>query len=376
MTAIDLKKETDIFNNSFKKSKLYELLTEAAKNGNCRLNIATFQPPPLDRSGNKKQVITEKEIRKQLQTFFKENRKSISLTNSIFCLSLPEQLVKVLQMAAIPPGINWKPNTGGELYSFVEIDNQKETDTSAPGLTNTFRLLNLFTHSDISRWYGAQVSFSNFQLRQVTPLPLSLLTPQSGTVPQQAGEDILSPTQLKDLQKTSKYYQSLDKKSRSEIDGGLNYLARFQGETDPQIKLPLLFAALEFFIRTPAASSDNRSDDSLLYFTAVCLELAEKIDLPSHKKAFSQTLFNLRTKQRHDPTTIKTPLSDSQENTVYQMETLYRELLRKMLQDGNFLKQTLPKIRTNQRKELKKNKLKAGWRKILGNRINRLFSQH
>jgi hypothetical protein len=96
MNDADLKKDVEIFNNTFPKSPLFEHLKEKTKKGNYSLGILMFTAPLHERLTDKKQTKEVRDLRRDLQKLFREDRKKIALTNTLSILSIPEQLAKIM----------------------------------------------------------------------------------------------------------------------------------------------------------------------------------------------------------------------------------------------------------------------------------------
>ncbi|MCP5103224.1 MAG: hypothetical protein GY950_07595 [bacterium] len=355
MNNADLKKEVEIFNNTFKKSNLFNLLKEVTKSGHFSIGIAMFSPPSVDRLKGKKNEKKLKETRKQLQKFFKEDRGKIALAKNRWVISLPEQLVKIFDLSAKPTGFNRKPGSGGELFSIVEV-NKDSKENHFPGLTETLLLLNTVSETDSLYRCIAHVSFIDYKLKHV--LPVDFRTPAEASDVHKDFPGILSIADLKELEVTGKNYRNLDKKAKEELDTGLNYLERIRRENDAHIKASLLSAALEFHLQSP------EKDPAAVqwYFENICRDLAGKTGMELKNK----TLFE----------EFNTGTRPVKKEITAEMERFYRLLLKKMAGDAHFLKQTVPVARAALKKELKKQAVKKIWRKFPGKYLALLFAKH
>ncbi|MCP4147060.1 MAG: hypothetical protein GY757_04855 [bacterium] len=361
MSNVDLKKEVDILNNTFKKTGLLKVIKETVKGSDFSLGLVVFLSPSTDGLTDKKQLKAFKEKRKLLQKFFKDDGKKIPLRNNHFLMDIPEQLAKVIKASCISPGFNRKSGFGPELFALVAVEEKKRV--LLPELLKTLLLLNTAGSPEcFNPAYGAHIYFSDNKLKQIVPLEL----PGSQTADTtQPGSVLPSPVLLKEFGVTCKNYGSLDHKIQKELDTGLNYLEKIQRERDSYIKLSLIFSALDFFMQT--SSLDNQSE-SRSYFVNICKDLASKIGWDGKKELFEK-FFKLRIAFPFDTSHLKSGINE-------ELEMFYRDLLKKMINDGKFVKTALPKLKTSQKRELKKKKVKKRWRRFPGKHIARLFNDN
>lgn len=364
MSDADLKNDVDIFNNAFPKSHLFDHLKEVAKKGNFSLGILMFIAPPLERLTDKKQIKDLKDLRRDLQKFFKEDRKKIMLTNTLSILSIPEQLAKIMDRSCRPAGFNRNLAAGGELYSMVQVYNDGQT-ARLHGITETLRLLSISGEPNPAVRCAGIVVFNDHKIKQVVPVTV----PDTAAAADKAQRSAFPSTaDLKELEILCKNYETLDGKVKEELETGLNYLERIREETDSHIKLSLLAAAIDYFIQAP-------EKDPQLYFNGTCKEISAKTGfIPADKNLFDH-FFNLRKMLSRERKKAGLDGVDTKNGMLTQLEQFYRLLLKKIINDPTFLKQTLPGIKAAQRKELKKAAIKKKWRKFPGRYLARLFEE-
>lgn len=359
-----MKKDVDIFNHSFPKSHLFDHLKEITKKGSFSLGILMFIAPPLERLTDKKQIKELKDLRRDLQKFFKEDRKKIVLTNTLSILSIPEQLAKVMDRSCSPTGFNRNPAAGGELYSMVQVYNDGQTDR-LHGITDTLRLLDISGESNPGFRCAGIVVFSDYKIKQVVPVTAADALTASDKTQRPAFPSLAD---LKELETLCNNYQTLDRKVKEELETGLNYLERTREETDAHIKLSLLAAAIDYFIQAP-------EKDPQSYFSGACKEISAKTGfIPVDKNLFDH-FFNLRKMLSRERKKAGLDGADTKGGMLTQIEHFYRLLLKKIINDPTFLKQTLPGIKSSQKKELKKAAVKKRLRKFPGRYLARLFEE-
>lgn len=364
MSTAELKKDVEIVNQSFGKSHFSDHLKGVTKSGHFSLGVTMFSAPSPERWKEKKQVKAIKDTRRELQTLFKENRKKIMLSDTLFVLSIPEQLAKVIDRSCRPPGFNHKLNTGGELYSIVNVSRGDKTGRFT-GLRDALRLLDVISEPGFLFRSTAHITFSDNKIRQVVPVDFI----QPAAANPQTSHRLLSLADLKELEVTYKNYGALDKQSKEDLETGFHYLERIRSETDAHITLSLLAAAIEFYVQ-------GSEKEPQWYFSNICKELAVKTGYPLSENRMFENFYAKRTMLVRERKKTGPDRTSRKNSLLVEMEHFYRLLLKKMATDPVFLKQTLPGLKTSLKKELKKITVKKKWRKFPGRHLARLFDEH
>lgn len=359
-----MKKDVDIFNDSSGKNHFLGHLKGVTKNGHFSLGITMFSAPAVDRGKDKKKTNTLKDLRRELQAFFKERREKITLSDTLFVLGIPEQLAKIIDLSCRPPGFNRKVSTGGELYSIVNVYKDYKTGR-LPELTEALRLLDLIGEPGPLFRSTAHIAFTDYNIKQVVPVDFIEADPDTP----QTSTGFLSLADLKELEVTYKNYRTLPKHSKEDLETGLNYLERIRKETDAHIALTLQAAGIAFFV----GGSDKEPQ---WYFNTICKELAAKTGFPLTDNVLFDNFYTKWTKGLRERKNTGSDRTAKQDGVLTDMEHFYRLLLKKMANDPAFLKQTLPGLKASGKKELKKIAVKKTWRKFPGRHLARLFDEH
>ncbi|MCP4219898.1 MAG: hypothetical protein GY765_35025 [bacterium] len=363
MTTHNLKKEIDGFNNAFADSSLFKRMEAASLGNNVAIRIACFLSPPPHLWKNKKKSKTLNEKRQKLQKFFLDRDKSIQLSKDLFVASLPEQLVKILKACCLPSGFNKKTDTGGEMFSIIHIG--KATDELGTGpLQLPLLFLGIPEPFPPSLPLGATVLISNRKIKHIAPLNLHNIFPMN---PLSESNDFTSLEDLQELGISYKNYAKFDKKSKDMLKTALIFLAQFRACNSANLKYSMLIAGLEYFIQASEKGPQQ-------YFTNMCRELCERISFQPKSAELFGNFLALRTDMMKGKNALDNP-SGSVLNTLREMETFYRLLLKKSINDATMLKQGLPKLKTTLKKEIKKIELKKKWRKFPGKYLARLMDE-
>lgn len=349
MAQVDLDKEINNINKFYGNSSLLEHLekTVKLKNDSYTLGILVFTAGNQTGGKGKAPGKAAKDKRKKITKYFRENKKKISLGDGAYILVLPDQLAAVVKWVCRAPGFgsNMSVSAANELFSIVAVsDGRKDV---APVLRDMCKVLDTLGPLDKSSVYGAELRFAKHKLKQITPLPIGQTV--------QPGEDmLLVPDDLKEFQRTWSNYRAMDKKSAAVVEPGLCFLERLSIETIFPVRAALLSSGLETLIKTPARQS-------ALHFAKACGEIEDKIN-PGSRILDQNTAgqfhrFRLALSPgggSEKDAVITLTGSESDRKLVGQMENFYRAMLRKAIDDRNFLLTALPKLRTSLKKELKK----------------------
>lgn len=353
MSHTPLEKEVSGFNKTAKQSSFLTLPGKSVSGNRFSAGIAMFTAPTADSLKDKKQGNRLKETRKQLGVFFKQKKNILQPGKNLFLFSLPEQLVKVIDLACQAPGFNRKLNTGEELFSLVCLS--REDPVRA--IHNALRLLDILGNRLFYYHFEASISFADYKIKQV--IPVDFHEPVSLDFPASESPHIFSIEEIKDFEILCRNYHSLPKNAVDPINTGIRYLDLVQKEENPHVAVSLLTAAVELFI----GSSEKEPQ---WYFAYLCSQLAERAGFqPTNEKQFHD-FYSLG---------LSPERSGKQINLLAEMNVFFRLLLKKCINDNSFRTQVLPRLKTSARKELKKNDFKKRWRRFPGKYLERLVRE-